>query len=245
MSVIENRPPRTTPNLGLPVPGDAGPADAPTVIGDLADVLDTLADRIRFAPGDLKFSASPNPGNGWLPCDGRLVGRTNYPELFDAIGTTYSGGDGVNTFGLPDYRDRVLVGASGGKPLNTRGGAESHTLSGEEMPYHAHGASGWQDSHNHGFSGWTDGNYPFGGWNAPNTSGTSGNPNTRPGSVADQWVPYINAGWSLSQGHHNHSFSGGTDWRQPAVGVAISPAGASWAHNNMQPYAAANVFIKT
>src|SRR3982751_6286707 len=39
----------------------------------------------------------------WLLCDGRAVARVTYPDLFNAIGTTYGAGDGSTTFNLPNY----------------------------------------------------------------------------------------------------------------------------------------------
>lgn len=40
---------------------------------------------------------------GYLLCDGSAVSRTMYPDLYDAIGTTYGAGDGSTTFNVPDY----------------------------------------------------------------------------------------------------------------------------------------------
>ena len=47
---------------------------------------------------------------GWLLCDGSAVNRTEYANLFAAITISHGGGDGVNTFNLPDYRGRFLRG---------------------------------------------------------------------------------------------------------------------------------------
>jgi microcystin-dependent protein len=47
------------------------------------------------------FDQSPHPN--FLFCDGSTVNISSYPELFDAIGTTF-GGDGVTNFNLPDFR---------------------------------------------------------------------------------------------------------------------------------------------
>lgn len=47
---------------------------------------------------------------GWLICDGTLLNKTAYPELFNAIGYSFGGEDGGSTFGLPDLRGRVPVG---------------------------------------------------------------------------------------------------------------------------------------
>jgi microcystin-dependent protein len=53
------------------------------------------------------------------------------------------GGDGVNTFGLPDLRCRVPIGAGQGPGLQNfevgkPGGEFVHTLSQAEMPQHRH-----------------------------------------------------------------------------------------------------------
>lgn len=51
---------------------------------------------------------------GWLECDGSAVSRSQYADLFAAIGTTYGAGDGSTTFNLPDYRGYFLRGQDGG-----------------------------------------------------------------------------------------------------------------------------------
>jgi hypothetical protein len=50
---------------------------------------------------------------GYFYCDGRAVSRSEYPDLFDAIGETYGKGDGVNTFNIPDFRGCFLRGCGG------------------------------------------------------------------------------------------------------------------------------------
>ena len=87
--------------------------------------------------------------SGWLPCDGGVVSRTTYANLFQAIGIGYGPGDGSTTFNLPDFRDRSPMGAGlagiqgepltgvSGQPLPF-GGAATHTLLVGEMPAHPH-----------------------------------------------------------------------------------------------------------
>ena len=55
------RPPRETPHLGLPVPGDAAAADVPTSVGDLADVLDALDGRRILALGARRPESVSDP----------------------------------------------------------------------------------------------------------------------------------------------------------------------------------------
>ena len=47
---------------------------------------------------------------GWLVCNGQIVSRDEYRELFDAIGTAFGRGDGSSTFHLPDLRGRFVRG---------------------------------------------------------------------------------------------------------------------------------------
>jgi microcystin-dependent protein len=47
--------------------------------------------------------------DGWLLCDGRLLNRANYPDLFDAIGTAW-GSSSSSDFRLPDMRGMFLRG---------------------------------------------------------------------------------------------------------------------------------------
>lgn len=48
---------------------------------------------------------------GWLICDGSTLSRTDYAELFAVIGINFGEGDGETTFGIPDLRECVPVGA--------------------------------------------------------------------------------------------------------------------------------------
>jgi microcystin-dependent protein len=58
------------------------------------------------------FNFAPN---GWAFCNGQTMSISQNSALFALLGTTY-GGDGVNTFGLPDLRGRVAVGGQGNGP---------------------------------------------------------------------------------------------------------------------------------
>jgi microcystin-dependent protein len=91
----------------------------------------------RMAP----FAGSSAP-TGWLICDGAAVSRTQYPQLFAAIGISYGAGNGSSTFALPNARGRVLVGRDAGQTefdtLGETGGAKTHTLTVDEMPAHRH-----------------------------------------------------------------------------------------------------------
>jgi microcystin-dependent protein len=79
---------------------------------------------------------------GWAFCDGSLLPIAQYDALFALIGTTY-GGDGQNTFGLPDLRGRIPIHQGQGPGLSNYvigqvAGAETITLTGQQMPVHTH-----------------------------------------------------------------------------------------------------------
>ena len=82
--------------------------------------------------GEIRIFAGNFAPLGWLMCDGSLQPISEYETLFNLIGTTY-GGDGQNTFGLPDLRGRVPLHMGQGAGLSPRvlgelAGAESVTL---------------------------------------------------------------------------------------------------------------------
>jgi microcystin-dependent protein len=74
---------------------------------------------------------------GWLFCQGQLLPISQYDVLFNLIGTTY-GGDGQNTFALPDLQSRMPVHQGSGYVLGQTGGVESVTLNRNQIPVHTH-----------------------------------------------------------------------------------------------------------
>lgn len=60
----------------------------------------------------LNFGATLPENCIWL--EGAEISRTTYSTLFGIYGTTYGEGDGTTTFNLPDFRNRVIWGATSG-----------------------------------------------------------------------------------------------------------------------------------
>lgn len=58
----------------------------------------------------IAFAGSAAP-EGFIVCNGALIDRTTYADLFAAIGTLYGEGDGSTTFALPDLTDRMIQGS--------------------------------------------------------------------------------------------------------------------------------------
>jgi len=82
---------------------------------------------------------------GYLLCQGGTQLIADYPALAAVLGVTF-GGDGVNTFGIPDFKGRTPVGSGTGDAsdatiwtLAQKKGAETHSLTGPEGPTHNHG----------------------------------------------------------------------------------------------------------
>lgn len=78
----------------------------------------------------------------WALCDGSLIPVSQNSALFSLLGTTF-GGDGVNTFGLPDLRSRCAFGTGNGPGLTPvtwgqKFGAEQVTLNQSTLPNHSH-----------------------------------------------------------------------------------------------------------
>ena len=55
---------------------------------------------------------------GFLYCNGAVISRSTYSQLFDAISTSWGNGNGTSTFNIPDSRGQFLRGASDGTGLD-------------------------------------------------------------------------------------------------------------------------------
>ncbi len=82
----------------------------------------------------------------WAFCQGQLMSIANYTALFALVGTTY-GGDGQNTFGLPDLRSRIPIHNGQGPGLSPyqlgqMAGTESVTLTAANVGGHTHAVTG-------------------------------------------------------------------------------------------------------
>ena len=87
--------------------------------------------------GEIRMFAGNFAPAGWMFCAGQLLPISENETLFNLIGTTY-GGDGQNTFGLPDLRGRVPLHFGNGFVLAETGGVEEVTLTSAQMAAHTH-----------------------------------------------------------------------------------------------------------
>ena len=101
-------------------------------------------------PGELKYlsyepTEIPYP---WIAARGGTALIADHPNLFAVYGTTY-GGDGVTTFGIPDFRKRYILGSrdttdyltgnNDGLAIGTRNPQGGHTHTIPSAGAHAHG----------------------------------------------------------------------------------------------------------
>ncbi len=92
--------------------------------------------------GEIRLFAGSYPPADWHICDGSLLAINTYQALYALIGTTY-GGDGVQTFGIPDLRGRIPIGQGQGTGLTNRvmgqsGGSETVSLQAAHTGAHNH-----------------------------------------------------------------------------------------------------------
>ncbi len=75
--------------------------------------------------------------NGWNFCNGALIAISENSTLFNLIGTTY-GGDGQQTFAVPDLQGRLAVHQGSGYVIGQKAGVETVTLTTSQIPAHNH-----------------------------------------------------------------------------------------------------------
>lgn len=135
--------------------------DTKAWIRNTATVINKLVNEsnIQTPVGVVQSYLGAAAPTGWLICDGSDVSRLVYGDLFNVIGTTYGAGDGSNTFGLPDLRDRLLIGANTLAALGVNAGASTVELTQGNIPdyelavtdpEHTHIFTA--DAHNHGIT---------------------------------------------------------------------------------------------
>lgn len=80
----------------------------------------------------------------YMVANGAVLPVSQYQALYSLLGITY-GGDGKTTFALPDLRGRMVLGADARVPeyaVGKNGGKATVTLTGSQLPVHAHAFSG-------------------------------------------------------------------------------------------------------
>lgn len=110
--------------------------------------------------GEIRMFGGSYAPQDWAFCDGSTLPISSYSTLYSVLGTTY-GGDGQNTFKLPDLRGRLPVHMGQGTGMTPRVigqqfGTEAETLQVTHIPAHSHVISVGGD----GSTAAPGGNYP-------------------------------------------------------------------------------------
>jgi microcystin-dependent protein len=201
---------------------DTGLAQAQISITSLLARVSALEQQIG-AGAEMVGSIKPWPMNGgqgplWFPCNGMALAPSQFPELFAVIGNWW-GGDGINTFNLPNFFGRTLVGPDGGTGnlgglfiddnVGRMAGVPAYALQPGEAPAHSHSATTtMQPDHTHTFYAWQE-------------------PMTQPEAGQGGRVIELNTGgqyqWTTDPaGGHNHT-------------LVTDTQGGNLAHINLQP----------
>jgi microcystin-dependent protein len=175
--------------------------------------------------GSMLMWPTATPPTGFLLCNGQTASRATYAALFAIVGTLFGAGDGSTTFTLPDYRDRMPVGAGGSYLANSAGGSKDATL-----PSHTHTATTDAAGGATGSMSGGNGSGDFGTYNAASgvfsLSGSA--PNRPQGSAGGGSLTTA----TMSIPNHAHSFT-------------TNAAGASATNANLPPYLGIFFIIKT
>ncbi|MCC6726579.1 MAG: phage tail protein [Saprospiraceae bacterium] len=150
----------------------------------------------------------------WAYCAGQILAIAQNQALFSLLGTTY-GGNGVQTFGLPDLRGRTAIGTGNGNGLTPRvlgemSGENNHTLLMTEMPAHSHPTGNGASS------------------SAPTVSDPTGAVLASSSRSVTMPNIYSNAAANVQMGLNS---------------VVLDPTGGGQPHTNMQPYLGMNYII--
>ena len=169
----------------------------------------------------------------WAFCRGQVLAINTNQALFSLLGTTY-GGNGTTTFILPDLRSRVAigtgiaVGAVSNRVLGEVGGAETHTITIDEMQQHTHVS-------NLSGSGKMSVSSAAASLTTPVTGATIASPIKATGRSSTPLLGFNNAQPNVALG------SASVNAAQLAVTNAAT--GSNAAHTNMQPYLGMNYII--
>ena len=90
----------------------------------------TLAGQVDLTGAIQMWGGASAPNASWKICNGEAISRSTYSDLFAIIGVAYGGGDGSNTFNIPNLESKIPMGKSGSYALASTGGANEVTPSG-------------------------------------------------------------------------------------------------------------------
>lgn len=164
--------------------------------------------------GQIMMTAFGYAQKNFAQCNGQILAIQQNQALFSLIGTTY-GGNGVQTFALPDLRSRTPAGGFGSANpswtpptclLGEVGGTEQVTLLATQLPVHGHSVTV--------------------------SSGAA--------SSADFAAPNLTLAYAMPNTTNVYGTGNPTTALHPS---SITPSGGGQPHANIQPYATINFNI--
>ncbi len=166
----------------------------------------------------------------WSLCDGSMLDISQNTALYSLLGTNY-GGDGRTSFGIPDFRGRVPVGAGHGPvtgyyQLGQMGGYEDVALTLNQLPVHSH-ASAFNPSAVTIKASPVAGTEKVPGTNNATTLSASDQGRSDASNIYNSETPTVDLNMDAS-------FDGA---------VTVENAGAGQSHSNVQPYTSVNYII--
>jgi microcystin-dependent protein len=215
-----------------------------TDIGGNLNVSGTInASNVGIIPGGILMWPTDAAPTGFLICNGNALATATYPALFAAIGYTFGGSGSV--FNLPNYTNRMPIGAGGTYALGATGGSATTSISTTNIPGHTHSFSGSvgvsisgttsdvSNLHSHGvntqptYSGFTA---SFSGGTDTGANGCVFTDNRRNGTQTND------------AGNHTHTFSGSGGG---SFSGTTGSTGSGSAFNTISPYLGMYFVIKT
>jgi microcystin-dependent protein len=151
----------------LHVGGTIVTATMPTGTSNTAVATTAFVQTNSIPTGSLMMWPTASAPTGYLLCNGSAVSRTNFAALFAIIGTTFGVGDNSTTFNLPNYTNRLPVGAGGLYAAAATGGSKDSVV-----VSHTHTASVTDPGHSHQ-TGSTTTDTGFSGARSTGTSGVA------------------------------------------------------------------------
>ena len=82
-----------------------------TQLATTAFVQTAVGSIVTTLTGTIQMWPTTSAPSGYLNCDGSAVSRSTFSALYGVIGTTFGTGDGTTTFNLPNYADKMPIGA--------------------------------------------------------------------------------------------------------------------------------------
>jgi len=197
-------------------------------------------------PGMIKMWPTATAPAMHLLCNGQAVSRTTYAALFAVIGTTFGAGNGSTTFNLPNYNDRMPIGAGSTYALNAQGGSKdaiavehTHTFSAStdvhtgHQHYNNNLGTSTNGSHTHTLNSHaTLRSSDCCSYSFPQPNGSANSTQMSAISTAGDHNHTV-SGWSDINGAHSHSLSGTT-----------ATAGSAGTNANLPPYIGIYFIIK-